>query len=65
LQELGDIAAQMAEAATVSVRIVILNDALALEAQLVENLIRANVHPMEEAQRFPTFTPSKPTGASR
>jgi hypothetical protein len=45
-------AAQMAEADTVPVRIVNLNDAQALEAQLVENLIRANVHPMEEAQGF-------------
>ena len=43
-------AAQMAEAATMPVRIVNLNDAEALEAQLVENLIRADVHPMEEAQ---------------
>jgi ParB family transcriptional regulator, chromosome partitioning protein len=45
-------AAQMAEAATVPVRIVNLDDAEALEAQLVENLIRADVHPMEEAQGF-------------
>lgn len=45
-------AAQMAEAATVPVRIVNLNDAEALEAQLVENLIRVDVHPMEEAQGF-------------
>jgi ParB family chromosome partitioning protein len=45
-------AAQMAEAATVPVRIVNLNDAEALEAQLVENLIRTDVHPMEEAQGF-------------
>jgi ParB family chromosome partitioning protein len=45
-------AAQMAEAATVPVRIVNLNDAEALEAQLVENLIRADVHPMEETQGF-------------
>jgi ParB family chromosome partitioning protein len=36
----------------VPVRIVNLNDAEALEAQLVENLIRADVHPMEEAQGF-------------
>jgi len=45
-------AAQMAEADTVPIRIVNLNDAQALEAQLVENLIRADVHPMEEAQGF-------------
>jgi ParB family transcriptional regulator, chromosome partitioning protein len=42
----------LAEAATVPVRIVNLNDSEALEAQLVENLIRADVHPMEEAQGF-------------
>ena len=42
-------AAQMAEAATVPVRIVNLTDAQALEMALVENLIRADVHPMEEA----------------
>ena len=42
-------AAQMAGAETVPVRIVNLTDAEALEAQLVENLIRADVHPMEEA----------------
>jgi ParB family chromosome partitioning protein len=45
-------AAQIAEAETIPVRIVQLNDAQALEAQLVENLIRADVHPMEEAQGF-------------
>jgi len=45
-------AAQMAEAETVPVRIVNLTDAEALEAQLVENLIRADVHPMEEANAF-------------
>jgi ParB family transcriptional regulator, chromosome partitioning protein len=42
----------MAEADTVPIRIVNMNDAQALEAQLVENLIRADVHPMEEAQGF-------------
>jgi len=36
----------------VPVRVVSPNDAEALEAQLVENLIRADVHPMEEAQGF-------------
>jgi ParB family chromosome partitioning protein len=40
-------AAQMAEVATVPVRIVNLTDAEAMEAALVENLIRADVHPME------------------
>src|ERR1035441_715010 len=45
-------AAQMAEAATIPVRIVNLTDAEALEAQLIENLQRRDVHPMEEAQGF-------------
>jgi ParB family chromosome partitioning protein len=45
-------AAQMAEAETVPVRIVNLTDAETLEAQLVENLMRRDVHPMEEAQGF-------------
>jgi hypothetical protein len=37
---------------TVPVRIRQMSDAEALEAQLVENLIRAEIHPMEEAQGF-------------
>src|SRR5277367_423543 len=45
-------AAQIAEVATVPVRIVNLNDAEALEAQLIENLQRRDVHPLEEAQGF-------------
>jgi ParB family chromosome partitioning protein len=45
-------AAQIAEQSTVPVRIVHLSDAATLEAQLVENLIRAEIHPMEEAQGF-------------
>src|SRR5271170_3506531 len=45
-------AAQMAEVATVPVRIVNLTDAEALEAQLIENLQRRDVHPLEEAQGF-------------
>ena len=45
-------AAQIAEAPTVPVRIVHLSDAETLEAQLVENLMRRDVHPMEEAQGF-------------
>ena len=45
-------AAQMAEVPTVPVRIVHLTDAAALEAQLVENLVRSEIHPMEEAQGF-------------
>ena len=45
-------AAQMAETPTVPVRIVNLSDAEALEAQLIENLQRRDVHPLEEAQGF-------------
>jgi ParB family chromosome partitioning protein len=45
-------AAQLAESDTVPVRIVDLTDAQALEAQLIENLQRRDVHPMEEAQGF-------------
>jgi ParB family chromosome partitioning protein len=45
-------AAQMAEVPIVPVRIVHLSDAAALEAQLVENLVRSEIHPMEEAQGF-------------
>ena len=41
-------AAQMAEQTTVPVRVVHLSDAEALAAQLVENLIRSEIHPMEE-----------------
>jgi ParB family chromosome partitioning protein len=43
-------AAQIAEAPTVPVRIINLTDAEALEAQLIENLQRRDVHPLEEAQ---------------
>ena len=42
--------AQIAEAATVPVSIREMTDAQVLEAQLVENLQRRDVHPMEEAQ---------------
>ena len=45
-------AAQIAEISTIPVRVVHLPDAAALEAQLVENLIRSEIHPMEEAQGF-------------
>jgi len=45
-------AAQMAETVTVPVRIKQMSDAEVLEAQLVENLIRAEIHPMEEAEGF-------------
>ena len=45
-------AAQIAGQDTVPVRIRQMSDAEALEAQLVENLIRAEIHPLEEAQGF-------------
>jgi ParB family chromosome partitioning protein len=45
-------AAKIAEAPTVPVRIVHLTDAEAPEVQLIENLQRENVHPLEEAQAF-------------
>lgn len=45
-------AAQLAEQETVPVRIRHMNDAEVIEAQLVENLIRAEIHPMEEAEGF-------------
>ena len=45
-------AAQMADAATVPVSIREMTDAQVLEAQLVENLQRREVHPLEEAQGF-------------
>src|SRR6185437_6983757 len=45
-------AAQLAGQDTVPVGIRQMSDAEALEAQLVENLIRAEIHPMEEAQGF-------------
>jgi ParB family chromosome partitioning protein len=45
-------AAQMAEQEAVPVRIKNMTDAEVIEAQLVENLIRAEIHPMEEAEGF-------------
>ena len=45
-------AAQIAGQETVPVRIKLMSDAEVLEAQLVENLIRAEIHPMEEAEGF-------------
>jgi ParB family chromosome partitioning protein len=45
-------AAQLADLDSAPVRIVILTDAEALEAQLIENLQRKDVHPLEEAQGF-------------
>jgi ParB family chromosome partitioning protein len=44
--------AQMADAANVPVSIREMTDAQVLEAQLVENLQRRDVHPLEEAQGF-------------
>jgi ParB/RepB/Spo0J family partition protein len=45
-------AARLAEIEAVSVRVCQLSDAQALEAQVIENLIRADVHPYEETQGF-------------
>jgi ParB family transcriptional regulator, chromosome partitioning protein len=45
-------AAHIAEVDTVPIRIKNMTDAEVLEAQLIENLQRSDVHPMEEAQGF-------------
>src|SRR6202158_3398360 len=45
-------AAQLAELTTVPVRVVELSDAAAIEAQVVENLQREDIHPLEEAFGF-------------
>ena len=45
-------AAQLAELKTVPVRVVELSDAAAIEAQVVENLQREDIHPLEEAFGF-------------
>jgi ParB family transcriptional regulator, chromosome partitioning protein len=45
-------AAQRAGLREVPVRIAALTDAEALEAQIVENLLRSDIHPFEEAQGF-------------
>lgn len=45
-------AAQLAEQDTLPVRIKHMTDAEVIEAQLVENLIRSEIHPMEEADGF-------------
>ncbi|HUD73430.1 MAG TPA: ParB/RepB/Spo0J family partition protein, partial [Terracidiphilus sp.] len=45
-------AARLAGLETAPVRIVELTDAQAIETSIVENLIRADVHPMEEASGF-------------
>src|ERR1700733_7851321 len=45
-------AAQLAEVATVPVRIKHMTDAEVLEAPLIENLQRRDVHPLEEANGF-------------
>jgi ParB family chromosome partitioning protein len=46
------IAEEMAESETIPVRIVNLTDAEALEVQLIKNLQRRDVHPLEEAHGF-------------
>lgn len=45
-------AARLAELATVPVRVVELTDAAAIETQVVENLQREDIHPLEEANGF-------------
>jgi ParB family chromosome partitioning protein len=45
-------AAQLAELKTVPVRVVQLTDAAAIETQVVENLQREDIHPLEEALGF-------------
>lgn len=45
-------AARIAQLETVPVRIVPLSDAAAIEAQVVENLQREDIHPLEEANSF-------------
>jgi ParB family transcriptional regulator, chromosome partitioning protein len=46
-------AAHIAEVDTVPVRIKNMTDAEVIEAQLIENLQRSDVHPMEGSQRVP------------
>ena len=58
-------AAQMAEQGTVPVRIVNLSDAAALEAQLVENLIRAEITRWKRRRgSAPCWTWTNPSTAS-
>ena len=45
-------AAQLADQETLPIRIKHMTDAEVIEAQLVENLVRAEIHPMEEAEGF-------------
>jgi ParB family chromosome partitioning protein len=45
-------AARLAEVESVCVRVCQLTDAQTLEAQLIENLVRSDVHPYEETQGF-------------
>ena len=45
-------AAQRAGVPEIPVRVVDLTDAEAMEAQIIENIQRADVHPFEEAQGF-------------
>lgn len=55
-------AAQLAGATSVPVRVVRLSDAEAIVAQVVENLQRENIHPLEEARGFRALLdlPSEP-----
>lgn len=52
-------AAQMAELESVPVRVVRLSDEQALEWQLIENAIREDVHPYEEAMAYRTLLESR------
>src|SRR5882724_11182520 len=45
-------AAQRAGLSEVPVRVAALTDEEALETQIIENLLRTNIHPFEEAQGF-------------
>jgi ParB family chromosome partitioning protein len=45
-------AAQLAGLREIPVRVATLTDEEALEAQIIENLLRTNIHPFEEAQGF-------------
>ena len=55
-------AAQRAGLQEVPVRIAALTDAEALETQIVENLLRSDVHPFEEAQGFRALLEREGTG---
>jgi ParB family transcriptional regulator, chromosome partitioning protein len=55
-------AAQRAGVQEVPVRIAVLTDAEALETQIVENLLRTDLHPFEEAQGFRALLESEGAG---